>query len=283
MGIEAVDVPAELPFPASGEQERAHRATRPAGVDWRQFGVSVSTQLQSYVRTSRFWVALGIVAGVGGLITLVASTNSLASTAAGYVGGLTAFVPYLAIVTGALFGGDAISTDFGSKTGYYMLPIPVRRNVLLAGRYVAAVLVSLLVLGVFYGFVIFGGVNFYSAGSMPWGNVGLSFLLFALLMLGILSFAFCLSSMSKSPSFGLVLTIMVLLVVFEIIDAFIGGTLGNNYLWFSILYAADAVSTVIASGFSASGPALWQAVVITGGYAVGFFALALVLFDREET
>lgn len=282
MGTDAVEIRAQLPYAHLGERRSTNELARPPGLDWRQFKVSISSQLQSYVRTSRFWVIFGIVLGLGGLLTLVGSHGAFASTSAGYIFGVTTFVPYLAIVAGALFGGDAISTDFGTKTGYYMLPIPVRRSVLLTGRYVAAFIASLVVMGTYYGIVVLGSATIYPAGSVPWGDVGLAFALVALLMLGILSFAFALSSMSKSPAFGLVLTIMVLLVVFLILDAIVGGLFGPNYLWFSILYASGATEQVVLSGVSATGPSVGQAVVITAGYAAGFFGMALALFDREE-
>ncbi|MFZ0699698.1 MAG: ABC transporter permease [Thermoplasmata archaeon] len=282
MGIDAAGLSGELPFAGSDTRVTGHGRGRPAGIDRHQFQVAVSSQLQSYFRTSRFWVAFGVVVGLGALFSLVGSHQGLAPTALGYVAGVTTLTAYLAIVTGALFGGDAISTDFGSKTGYYMLPVPVRRSVLLGGRYLAAFLVSLLVMGTFYGIVSLGAIAFYPGGSVPWGNVALAYALVAVLMLGILSFAFALSSMSKSSAFGLVLTIMMLLVVFEILDAVVGGTVGPNYLWFSILYASNTVQSVVSAGLSASGPGVGEALVIMGAYAAGFLGLALVLFGREE-
>ncbi len=203
--------------------------------------------------------------------------------------GVTGFVTFLAIVTGAFFGGDAISTDFGTKTGYYMLAIPVRRSVVLAGRYTAAFLVSMLAFAIFYGFGLYGGIAFYSFSEVPWANLAYSFLLAGLLILGILSFAFCLSSASKSPAIGLVVTIIVLLVVFNIVDGLVRAFVGANWLWYSIYYAAGSVADIITGGSGTGiagatpGPPLWEAITIMVAYAVGFFALANVLYNREET
>lgn len=264
--------------------------------DWQQYQVSVKNQIQFYMRTYRFWLILTIILLIGGGISIALTIkgadwvhSNFGMTATDYIGGLVGFVTFLAIVTGAFFGGDAISTDFGTKTGYYMLSQPVRRSVLLAGRYTAAFLVSMLAFAVFYGFALYGGIAFYSFSEIPWANLALSFLFAALLILGILSFAFCLSASSKSPAIGLVVTIIVLLVVFNIVDSLVRAFLGANWLWYSIYYASGSVADIITGGSGTgiaggtAGPPYWESIAIMLGYAVGFFLLAYVLYDREET
>lgn len=264
--------------------------------DWHQFLVAVKTQIQFLMRTYRFWVIFAIIILIGGGISIGLTIkgaswvhSAFGATATDYIGGVAGFVTFLAIVTGAFFGGDAISTDFGTKTGYYMLAIPVRRSILLAGRYTAAFLVSLFAFAIFYGFALYGGLAFYSFGSVPWQNFAYSFLLAAGLILGILSFAFCLSASSKSPAVGLVVTIIVLLVVFSIVDSIVSSFVGSNWLWYSIYYASGSVADVITGGMATgiagrtTGPPLWESISIMVGYAVGFLLLAYFLYDREET
>lgn len=264
--------------------------------DWHQFRVAVKTQIQFYMRTYRFWLILGIILAIGGGISIALTIkgagwvhSNFGATATDYIGGLVGFVTFLAIVTGAFFGGDAISTDFGTKTGYYMLATPVRRSVLLSGRYVAAFLVSMLAFAIFYGFALYGGFAFYSFGSIPWENLAFSYLLAGGLILGILSFAFCLSSSSKSPAIGLVVTIIVLLVVFNIVDGLVRAFVGASWLWYSIYYASGSVADILTGSGgtgiagATAGPPLWEAVAIMIGYTAGFFGLAYILYDREET
>lgn len=267
--------------------------------DWDQFKVAVRAQTWSYFRTYRFWVIFGIVVAVGGGVSVGFSLegpawvhNAFGDSAAGYIAGLLGFVSFLAIVIGAFFGGDAISTDFGTKTGYYMLALPVRRPVLLTGRYAAALITSIIALFIFYGFALYGGLAFYSFSGIPWGYFGLSFLLSVLLIAGVLSFAFCLSATSRSPAIGLVVTIVVLLVVFNIVDGIVGRLVGSQYLAFSILYGANVISQVVAGGLSTfvpggvlggGTPALWIGTTIMAAYSVLFFWLAQMLYAREET
>ncbi|NNN17308.1 MAG: ABC transporter permease [Thermoplasmata archaeon] len=263
--------------------------TRPLVSDWSQFRVAVRNQIAGYVQTSRFWIVFAIILAIGGGLSIafvikggVFVHGAFGATATAYIAGLLGFVSFLAIVTGALFGGDAISTDFGTKSGFFTLALPVKRRVLLGGRFAAALLVSLLLLSIFYAFALFGGIYFYSAGTIPWFNLGLSYLLTLLLLFGILAFAFCLSSVSKSPVIGLVVTILVLLVVFTIIDGVLVRLVASEYLLWSILFAAAAIPAAVEYGLATGSPAVWQSTVIMVLYTVGFLAIALLLYDRQE-
>lgn len=272
--------------------------THPVRDDWHQFKVAVRAQTWSYLRTYRFWVIFGIILAIGGGISIGLTIkgagwvqDTFGASPSNYLAAILGTTSFLAIVIAAFFGGDAISTDFGTKTGYYMLALPIRRSVLLAGRYAAALLTSIIAMLVFYGFALYGGIAFYSASNLPWGFLGVSFGLSILLVAGVLSFAFCLSATSKSPAMGLVVTIVVLLVGFTIVDAFVQRFAGQDYLAYSILYAANVVTQVILNGASTfqpggplggGAPALWEGISIMVGYAVLFYGLAYVLYDREE-
>lgn len=257
--------------------------------DTEQFEVALTTQVRSYLSTYRFWAMLGLVLAIGGGISLYLAARGAGFvahhflTATDYIGAILVFVAFLAIVVGAFFGGDAISTDFGTKTGYYILAQPVKRSVLLSGRYVAAFLVSSGIVAVYYLIAMVGGIGFFSFGAVPWESFGLSFLLALLLTAGVLSFAFSLSSLSRSPAIGLVITIIVLLVGLSIIDDVVTAVAGTSSLWFSILYAAGAIPGMVTQGISGTTPPVWQATAISAVYAVGFAAVAYVLYQREET
>ncbi|MEM0129338.1 MAG: ABC transporter permease [Thermoplasmata archaeon] len=264
--------------------------TFPEVPDFGQFRTAVKSQILSYVNTYRFWVIFGIVLAVGGGIDIAFTIKGAAWVQAnfgpqayGYVAAETSFLPFLAIVTGAFFGGDAISTDFGTKTGYYMLAQPVRRSILLTGRYVAALLVSAGVFAIFYLFTIYGGSAFYAFSSIPWANLALSYLFSILLILGILSFAFTLSATSRSPAIGLVVTIIILLVVFNIADGLVIRFAGSQYVVYSILYASGIISGVVAAGLPTTGPTIPVGIAIMVVYAVLFFVVAQALYHREET
>src|SRR5208282_4780291 len=106
----------------------------------------------------------------------------------------------------AFFGGDALSVDFSTGAGYYMLVLPIRRPVLLAGRYAAASLVTLAIVGVYYLFGAAGAVYFFGAPNVPWGLLLESLGVAVLFSLAALSVAFCVSAFVRSPAAGILIT-----------------------------------------------------------------------------
>ncbi|MCW6167478.1 MAG: hypothetical protein LVQ64_03415 [Thermoplasmatales archaeon] len=73
------------------------------------------------------------------------------------------------------------------------------------------------------------------------------------------------------------------MVGLSIIDNVVTAIAGTGSLWFSILYAADAISGMVTQGISGTTPPVWQAAAISAVYTVGFAAVAYVLYQREET
>ncbi len=61
------------------------------------------------------------------------------------------FTGLLAIIGATLFAGDAIVSEFQGRTGYLLFPNPVKRSVLLAGKFIASVGAMFIVLFVYYG------------------------------------------------------------------------------------------------------------------------------------
>ena len=91
--------------------------------DSRQLLVGFRYQLQSYLRTSRFLAMVIFVIVVGsalfGVVAyLVHSGQASAPTdSSAFLAGFLTFLAIIIYFSAALLGGDAISTDFGSRTG----------------------------------------------------------------------------------------------------------------------------------------------------------------------
>jgi len=262
-----------------------------------QWLTAVRRQLRFYRKTWRF---VGLLIFV--LIISVAGTaisiayDSAGSSAGDYLYSLTSSVPVFGIIVCAFIGGDAIAMDFGSGTGYFMLVLPVRRIVLLLGRYAAAFLASLALLLVFYAFGLFGDVWFYGIAAVPWaafvGSIGLA----ALFALATLSTAFFLSAFFRSPAISMVVTILVLFLGFDILDGVLAVTAVEP--WFSLLYAGSAVALpfegqahetvthlpgrrglTIHTWF----PYVWEGTAIMVAYFVAFLVISAVLYQYKES
>jgi ABC-type transport system involved in multi-copper enzyme maturation permease subunit len=68
------------------------------------------------------------------------------------IGGLTLsiFVTLLIVVVASLFAGDAIVSEYQQRTGYLLFPNPIKMITLYTGKFLAAVGMSALVIGIYY-------------------------------------------------------------------------------------------------------------------------------------
>ena len=164
-------------------------------------------QIRHYVRTYRFFGLVAFVGVVSVLWLALLFASGRAIIQLSFLNSVSEFttdyaqtLPLWIILAAACFGGDALSVDFHSGTGYYTLVQPVNRSVLLAGRYASALYVTLGIV-VFYDlFGIIGATFAFGPGSLPWGPLGLSFGLSVLFAFATLSVAFCFSALFRTPA-----------------------------------------------------------------------------------
>ncbi len=273
-----------------------------SATDVEQWWAVTSSQLAHYVRTHRF---LGLLAFVGGVSVLTiafqlyagAPTVRIAQLNSGseYLSNFLDYTGLWVILAAAFFGGDALSVDFSTGSGYFMLVLPVRRSILLAGRYTAASLVTLAIIGEYYLLGAAGEVYFFGLTSLPWVNLLLSLGLAVLFGLAALSVAFCLSAAFRTPAMGVLATVLVLYVGFTTLQGVV--ELAGVEPWFSLTYAGGAMAAVLDTDFLhyQSIPlgedqyyTLWSASVLEGvaimlAYVIVFVPLATYLYQRKES
>jgi ABC-2 type transport system permease protein len=268
--------------------------------DFAQWWTAFLRQWKFYLRTSRF---LGLLLFV--LIVTVAFTgvtvylHDSGASGADYMYGAAGELGTFGIIIGAIIGGDAIAMDFGSGTGYFMLVLPVKRLVILLGRYAAAFVVTLVLIVVFLAVPLLGGIYFWGVTGIPWVGLGESFLLAALYGLAVLSTAFFFSALFRSPAVSMVATILILFLGFLIIDGVVGASLGYEP-WFSLLYAGSVVGlplvaqahhtvqhTPIGAGRTITThvwyPYTWEGTLILLAYFVIFLVLSAVVYQYKES
>jgi ABC-type transport system involved in multi-copper enzyme maturation permease subunit len=265
---------------------------------WR---VVTRHQLAHYLRTYRFLGLLAFVVLIS-LLTLAfqlyAGVDAVRvqqlDKSSEYLSNFLAYTGLWIILAAAFFGGDALSVDFSTGAGYYMLVLPIRRLTLLAGRYTAAILVTLAVVGVYYAAAIVGGVYFFGASAIAWpllaGSVGLA----VLFTLAALSVAFCLSALFRSPAAGVLVTVLALYVGFTTLQGVV--ELAGVEPWFSLTYAGGAMAAILDTDFVHYQTVplgedqfftIWSANVLEGvaimvAYIAVFLSLSAVLYQRKE-
>jgi len=114
-------------------------------------------------------------------------------------------------------------------------------------------------------------------------------------LIAALGFTFFFSSMFKSSSFSILVTVILLLFGFSLIDALVTG-LAHIEPWFSLSYASSIISNVfivpypphvvslVAGGIALSSynPTIPEGLAIILIYFATTSILGLVLFERKE-
>ena len=271
--------------------------TTVAVTDAAQFLSAFRRQLQFYLRTWRFVGLLLFVAIVSAAVLAVevylgVGQLTASNTPATYLSGYLSFIGNVAVIVAAFLGGDAIAMDFGSATGYFLLVQPVRRVVLLLGRFAAAAVAAIVIGGVYLLFGVAGTLAFFGTGGFPVAGFAIAVGLLLLLFLGALAVAFFFSSLFRTPAVALIVTILTLWLGFSSVAGVL--ELANIEPWFSILYAGNAVALAVLPTYPHSVPIglgfsgtifqafAWESAAISLAYFAVFLALSILLYRRKE-
>jgi len=196
------------------------------------------------------------------------------------------------------FGGDAISGEFQNKTGYFLVGNPIRRSSIYVGKWLAAFTASLIITGIYTAATIANGVYYLGTNIPVQFGEAIGFTI--IYLVAALGFTFMFSSMFKSSSYSILVTIILLLFGFGLID-----TLVTNIVhiepWFTLSYGSGIISNVFtvpyphhitSQSFGPSGgngptltlyvPTIPEGLVIMLVYFALTAVLGLALFERKE-
>ena len=267
----------------------------------QQVGISTRYELLNYFRSRRFLVLLIIMLVISALLTFVvwhSGISNFSTTALGFYSTWWGFsANILVIFCAVFFGGDAISGEFQNKTGYFLVGKPIRRSSIYIGKWIAAFVASLIIMGIFTAITVANGFGYFGAVIPNRFAEALAFTM--IYLISALGFTFFFSSVFKSSSMSIMVTVILLLFGFDLIDA-LATNLVHIEPWFSITYGAGIIGNVLAPTFPAhitsihirpngSGPLLtsYNATIPEGiAIMVIYFAvtaiLGLILFERKE-
>jgi ABC-2 type transport system permease protein len=264
-----------------------------------QVGITTKYALLDYVRSRRFYIMLTITALISVLLTVLVGyyrpVGFLSSDLAFYNSWWGTSVTYVIVLSGIFFGGDAISGEFQNKTGYFGVPNPIRRSSIYIGKWIAAFIASTVILVVFTVVTVGNGLYYFSGVPYQFGES----LLFALFyLIAVLGFTFFFSSLFKSSSMSILVTAILFLFAFTLIQELVAG-LVQIEPWFILTYGAQIIGNVLTTTYpphvttSNFGPGGGMGittynVTIPEGLAIMaiYFAvtaiIGLILFERKE-
>jgi ABC-2 type transport system permease protein len=269
-----------------------------------QVGITMRYTFLDYLRSRRFAILLTIMLLISAILTIVVAhyrpSGPLTSPLSFYSTWWGSFATFLVALSGIFFGGDAISGEFQNKTGYFTIPNPVRRSSVYIGKWVSAFIASSIILSIFAAITI-ANEAYYFGLNVPW-QFGESFLFAWFYLIAVLGFTFFFSSFFKTTSYSILVSALLLLVAFGIIETLVQD-LAQIEPWFILSYGAEIVGNVLSSPYpphvskitgpfgrgGASAPTFTSfSVTIPEGLAIisAYFAitaiLGLVLFERKE-
>jgi ABC-2 type transport system permease protein len=263
-------------------------------------------QFREYLRSRRFVVLAAIVVVIGVILTAVVGyfRGGLVATNLAFYGSFFGGGVDLVIVLSAVFfGGDAIAGEFQNKTGYFLMGLPIRRSTVYLGKFIAAYLASAAMVLLFAAILVANGAYYFGTGLLPW-QLGVSVVLALVYLAAVMGATFLFSSLFKTSAYGFVLTAILFLFGFTLIQDLLVD-LVKIEPWAVISYANSVIGEVFNSSvnWGITGQAVtlvtpigprrsittttWTAgvaegVVIMLIYFVGTAILGLLLFEREE-
>ncbi|MDG7006844.1 MAG: ABC transporter permease [Nitrososphaerota archaeon] len=264
-----------------------------------QIGTIAKYNFLNYFRARRFYVMLAIILIIGGLVTGLVAYYGVAdfggSSALGFYGaGWGSFASFVIILSAVFFGGDAISGEFQNRTGYFLVPNPIRKSAVYIGKYLAAIAASSLTLGVFALIMIANGL-YYFPGSFPW-EFAQSITFAWAYLIAVMSLSFAFSSLFKSTSISILMTVILLLFVFNIVDTVVSIVAGVEP-WYSIVYGAGIIGDILRVPYPTHipprgpggrfagalfAPTVPEGLAILLVYFVVMGIVGLLLFEKKE-
>ena len=261
-----------------------------------QVGTITKYELVNYFRSRRFFVLLIIGLTISGLLTALVGyyrpSSFLASPLNFYSSWWAGSITFVIILSGIFYGGDAISGEFQNKTGYFLVANPLRRSSIYIGKWLGAFTASIVMLGVFAAITIGNGIYYFGLNipSQLWES-----LLFAVLyLIAVLGFTFFFSSLFKSTSMSILVTAILFLFAFTLIQTLVE-RLVKIEAWFLITYGAQIITNVLTDpypttqtqgfgrdAFTSYAATIPEGIAILLAYFVVTAALGLFLFERRE-
>jgi ABC-type transport system involved in multi-copper enzyme maturation permease subunit len=161
------------------------------------------------------------------------------------------FISVLIAITAAMFAGDAISSEFENKTALLSFPTPQKRISIMAGKYVAALMATFLIVLLFYGVMSLQIMQLYGSAAIPtelWQSV----LIAMLYSTSAVSIVFVFSSLFKRSMSATILGFVTLMMILPVLSTVLSAT--DVEPWFIVTYSAGLISDVVGDGSFGFGP-----------------------------
>lgn len=210
----------------------------------------------------------------------------------GFTDNFLQFASILVIICSIFFGADSIVSEYQNRTAYLIFPNPMRREVLFAGKMMASIAASLLMVAIFYLAILV--LSYLTLGESA-KYLYLSFFFASLFILGCLGIAYFISSVMKGSTGAIILTFFILTMISQIITGI--GSFAGVKMWFMLTFAGDTIvqsiyadNYPVDSSFEFAGfgtiynyyPEMGISIIVMLAHFLIFSLISVVLFRRKQ-
>ena len=247
--------------------------------------LSVSFELLKHLKRRRL-VILVALALILPLLPLIRTPD----TAVQFAANSLSFMTVLIVVSAAMFAGDAVCGEFEKKTSLLLFPTPQSRSSIFAGKYLAALVCTFLVVSLWYLVLTLETGALYGWGEIPaemWKSFATA-LLFSTAAVGV---AFLVSSVLKRSISATILVFLILMMIMPLGVMIM--TLLESEPWFIVTYSGNLITTVLGTTsrlpmgphgdiVQQFTPKLGTGIAVMATYAVACLAAGMAIAVRKE-
>ncbi|MHA1265589.1 MAG: ABC transporter permease [Candidatus Helarchaeota archaeon] len=155
------------------------------------------------------------------------------------------------VILAIFFASDSMSMEFENRTGLLLFPNPVRRETIVIGKFIASMLMTIIVLTLYYAitwsFTLYFFPNSANDYILPFlGSYGICILFAA----GLIATTFMFSAIFNKAMVTSIVIFFLYFMIFNIIGGIFSMAVGQGNLqfepWYLISYNADLISLIIA-------------------------------------
>lgn len=262
--------------------------------DIRHVFLSIEFELRKHMRRRRLILVLALAIFLPLIFYAIPSAFGIdfAATANSFASTNLAFISLLIIISGALFAGDAVSSEFEKKTGLLLFPTPQRRTSIFVGKYIAALISVFFVVTLYYLATMLEIAQIYGFGEVSI-EFGQSFGLALLYSTSVVSIIFFFSSILKRTISSALLGFFLLMMILPMIANVM--MMADVEPSFIVTYSSDLITDVLSTdaGFIGNGPGgefgetsftpeLYSGIGMMVAYSLVFLLIGIIMAGRRR-
>ena len=247
--------------------------------------LSITFELRKHLRRRR----LLIIAALAILVPLIFyATNP--DTAGQLAAVSLRFLSILMIISAAMFAGDAVSGEFESKTGLLLFPTPQSRTSIFVGKYAAALIITFLVVSLYYVIMILQTIHLFGVEEIP-TDLAQSYLIASIYVTSVVSVVFFFSSILKRSIASTILGFVLLMLILPVVSGVL--TMLEIEPWFIVTYSGELITSVLGEGSIFRGPGgrlsletfspdFGPGIAVMAAYTVIGFLASIMIANRKS-